>query len=121
MSNTNQVEKKDKLEHLFELQKTLQKRIEKIDKLPAVMPEKIPMQVTALIGEIGEILEEFQAWKAWRKNPPDYDREKLLLEVVDAYHFIINIALYLGFDADDIYDSFTKKNKVNHNRQDDNY
>ena len=107
---------------LFELQKKLQARYyNDIDELPKEMPEKIPMQITSLVAELGEILEENQKWKSWRKKVPSVNYENLLVEVVDAFHFLINIALFLGFDSNDVYNKFIEKNKENNERQNRDY
>jgi len=125
-TNADMVEKmvykrpNDTLGTLFELQKVFQRRVYGVD-LPCELPEKLPMQVTALIAEIGEILELNQKWKSWKKNPAEYNRKEMLFEIVDAFHFLINIALFSGFDADKIFDAFLNKNKINHERQDKNY
>ena len=111
----------DTLSTLFELQKVFQRRVYKLKKIPDNLPKLLPMQVTSLIAEIGEILELNQKWKSWKKNPADYDRDEMLFEVVDAFHFLINIALFLDFDADEVFDAFLKKNKINHERQNKNY
>jgi len=42
-------------------------------------------------------------------------------EYVDALHFFITIAIINGWTAEDIYEAYTKKNKVNHIRQSNNY
>ena len=121
LEKTNYKQPNDTLGTLFELQKVFQRRLYGIKKLPDNRPEQLPMQVTSLIAEIGEILELNQKWKSWKKNPVDYDRNEMLFEVADAFHFLINIALFLDFDADEIFDAFLKKNKINHERQDKNY
>jgi dimeric dUTPase (all-alpha-NTP-PPase superfamily) len=36
-------------------------------------------------------------------------------------HFIISASLVLGLTADDFYNAYLEKNKINHNRQDSNY
>lgn len=114
--------KNDTLGKLFELQKKFQSRLYSgAPKLPKEIPEEIPLQITALIAELGEILEENQKWKRWRKNSPCVDYENLLTEVVDAFHFLINIALFLGFDSNDVYDRFIEKNKKNIERQNSDY
>jgi len=109
----------DKLEHLFGLQKEFQKRVNNVD-LPDVYPQHVPMTVTSINAELGEILEEYQEWKDWKENT-SYDSWELLYEIADLWHFIINLTLYLGFDAQDVFDAFCKKNKINHDRQDSNY
>ena len=74
-----------------------------------------------MAAELGEILEENQKWKNWRKKVPPVNYENLLVEVVDAFHFLINIALFLGFGADEVYSKFIEKNKENLHRQNNNY
>lgn len=114
--------KNDTLGKLFELQKKLQTRYyNDVDELPKEMPEKIPIQITSLIAELGEILEENQKWKNWRKKVPSVDYENLLIEIVDAFHFLINITLFLGFDSHDVYNKFIEKNKENNERQNKGY
>jgi dimeric dUTPase (all-alpha-NTP-PPase superfamily) len=41
--------------------------------------------------------------------------------VVDLFHFLISLAQTLGMSADDVYQAYVKKNKVNHERQDSGY
>lgn len=109
-----------KLDHMFELQQVLQKRLHGTD-LPAMLPDKIPMTVTGIIAELGEILEEQQAWKDWKKNPKPIDKDNLDTEIADLWHFIINLTLYLGYDAETLYNCFIMKNATNHERQDGGY
>lgn len=108
------------LQEMFEKQKVLQERLYNVE-LPAMMPEKLPMQVTAMVAELGEVLEEQQAWKDWKKNPKPVDQDNLDTEVADLWHFLINLSLYLGYGADDVIRVFNKKNEANHVRQDNNY
>ncbi len=109
----------DRLEEMFNKQKIMQKRIRNHE-LPKRMPERYPMEVASIIAELGELLEEDQAWKDWKKNPKP-PGDNMPVEVADLWHFIINLTLYMGYDAHDVYDAFTAKNAVNHQRQDNNY
>lgn len=109
----------NKLQMLFNLQKNLQKRLNGVD-LPDLCPQHIPMTVTSINAEVGEILEEYQGWKDW-KDDVTFDSWNLLYEVVDLWHFIINLTLYLGFDANDVFEAFCKKNQINHERQNSDY
>lgn len=112
----------DKLDTMFKLQKDFQLRVEDdVDKVPERRMDKIPMQVTGLVAEVGEILEEEQNWKSWRKNAPEIDEDNLKMEVIDAWKFLMNITLYLGYDADDVFEEFLDKDEVNHERQNNNY
>lgn len=78
------------------------------------------MTVTSIISELGEVLKEYQGWKDWKRKKVT-NEENLLIEIVDLWHFIINLSLYLGYDSDEIYNGFLTKNKINHDRQDKNY
>jgi len=41
--------------------------------------------------------------------------------VVDLFHFLISLAQVLGMSADDVFNSYVKKNEVNFQRQDSGY
>lgn len=108
------------LQRMFDKQKVLQKRLFDID-LPQMMPERLPMAITSIIAELGEVLEEQQGWKDWKKHPKPVNKENLDTEIADIWHFVINLTLYLGYDAKELMDCFMKKNATNHVRQDNNY
>lgn len=116
----DKLETEDRLAELFNLQKKMQKRINN-DDLPAMKPERIPMTVTSIVAEVGEILEDQQRWKDWKQDFKDVDYNNLAMEVADLWHFVINLTLFLNMDADDLYEEFVDKNKVNHWRQDNGY
>ena len=116
----DELEDEDRLAELFNLQKTFQNRLSGVD-LPAMKPDKIPMAVTSLIAEVGEILECQQRWKDWKKDFEEIDYNNLTMEIADMWHFVINLTLFLNMDADDLYQEFSVKNKINHDRQDSNY
>lgn len=116
----DKLENEDRLAELFNLQKVFQKRLNG-DELPAMKPDRIPMTVTSIIAEVGEILENQQRWKDWKTNFGNIDYNNLSMEVADMWHFVINLTLFLNMDADDLYQEFTSKNEVNHERQNNNY
>ena len=43
------------------------------------------------------------------------------IEVIDLLHFLISLAQVLGMSAEDVFDLYTKKHKLNHKRQDEGY
>ena len=90
------------LHEMFHRQKVLQKRLNGSE-LPKMTPEQLPMTVTSIIAELGEVLEEQQAWKSWKQNPKPVDQKNLDTEIADVWHFVVNLSLYLGYDAHDIY------------------
>ena len=111
----------DSLVQMFEKQKEFQKLLTGIE-LPKKDYTQLNYTMTALIAELGEVLQADKNWKNWKRTKDaNVDREALLDEVVDVYHFIINMTLYLGFDANDVINKFFEKNKVNFERQNNNY
>lgn len=111
---------KDKLEDMFERQIYFLNKYF-AHKLPKRIPKEIPLTITSIIAELGEILEVYQTWKNWRKEYPKINEEDLFLEIVDLWHFIINLTLFLGLDANKLYKTFLLKNKINHERQQNKY
>lgn len=73
----------------------------------------------AMQQEIAELIDSVP-WKWWAKYQK-FDEQNARVEVVDLFHFLISIAQALGMSADDVYDAYVKKNKVNHERQDTGY
>lgn len=79
----------------------------------------IKKQTLHCIDELCEMLHEIPFYKEWKK----YDEvsipsmlSKAKEELIDAIHFIINIALGLGMSVDDIYSQFMHKNNENMRR-----
>ena len=110
---------KDKLDDIFDKQIHLQSRIHYGDRrLPDVQLDKIPMTVTSIVAELGEILHAQHGWKDYHQSTVPIRKKDLDLEVADLWHFVINLTMQLGYSAEETYDCFLKKNKINHERQD---
>lgn len=71
-------------------------------------------------------------WKKWKKNHDelrneplstlsDFERKELMFEVVDAFHFMLNELLALGFTSQDLFVYYYIKNAENFRRQKDGY
>ncbi len=73
----------------------------------------------AMQQELAELTDSVP-WKWWAKYQK-FDSQNARVEVVDLFHFLISIAQVLGMSADDVYDAYVKKNRVNHERQDSGY
>lgn len=109
----------DQLNEIFELQRALQERLGNKPESLLYNQGLITVNSIALIDEVIEALRE-TPWKPWKRNQqlnPDRFRE----EIVDAWHFLINLSLCAGFDADTLAAAFKNKNVVNHKRQDKGY
>lgn len=111
----------DKLEEIFSLQDELNSRIGVVTQgLDDEEQRKwILNYVRAMQQELAELTDSVP-WKWWAKYQ-EYDKQNARVEVVDLFHFLISLAQVLGMSADDVYDAYLKKNKVNHQRQDSGY
>ena len=110
----------DKLDELFELQKALNARIGV--SVGASEDEKTKWILNysrAMQQELSELIDSVP-WKWWAKYQ-QFDEQNAKVEVVDLFHFLISLAQVLGMSPDDLYEAYTKKNKVNHKRQDSGY
>jgi len=80
---------------------------------------------TALIKELGEALDEV-GWKPWATDR-SLDHEKFMREMVDAFHFFMNMMLAASPDdspseiAEEFSQMYQAKHAVNAQRQADGY
>lgn len=111
----------DMLETLFQKQTELNHRI-------GVHPEKMSEadQQTwllhycrAMTQEIAELTDSVP-WKWWARYQK-FDRQNAKVEVVDLLHFLISAAQVLGMSAQDVFQAYLQKHKVNVARQDSGY
>jgi dimeric dUTPase (all-alpha-NTP-PPase superfamily) len=111
----------DKLEEIFSLQDELNSRIGVVTQgLDDEEQRKwILNYIRAMQQELAELTDSVP-WKWWAKYQ-EFDKQNARVEVVDLFHFLISLAQVLGMSADDVYDAYLKKNKVNHQRQDSGY
>ena len=115
----------DILVDLFEMQESFQKSLG--NKLPSGMMEiisknnidNVKIQIFALVNEAMEALNEIP-WKPWKKNQK-FDLEKFRIELIDIFHFLINLFIFSGFGPYGVKRYFIKKNKINIQRQIDEY
>lgn len=112
---------KDKLEELFEMQESLNRRI-------GISPYELDEEdqkkwllnyTRAASQELAELVDSVP-WKWWAKYQ-EFDVQNARVEVIDLFHFIISMAQVLGMTAEDVHGLYMKKNKVNFDRQDSGY
>lgn len=111
----------DKLEEIFDLQKELNERIG-VNLANLGEEEKtawILNYTRAMQQELAELIDSVP-WKWWAKYQK-FDEQNAKVEIVDLFHFLISLAQVMGMNADDIYEAYLKKNKVNHERQNAGY
>jgi len=106
---------KDKLDVIFEMQKSLNDFITNSRNLQYTQEEWIQKRAIALIEEVTEVLNEVNY--KWWKNPKPRNDEHLKEELVDVLHFFVGMCIDAGLSADEMYDIYLKKNKENFDRQ----
>jgi hypothetical protein len=68
--------------------------------------------------ELGEFIQELP-WKPWKNDAgrPDADaRERAVEELIDVLHFVLNLALAMRIDGDELIGAYTLKHQVNMRR-----
>lgn len=111
----------DMLKEIFRLQADLNLRIG-VDtaNMPAEKKtEWILNYCRALSQETAELTDSVP-WKWWAKYQT-FDKQNARVEVVDLFHFLVSLAQVLDMTADDVFQAYVQKNKVNIKRQDDGY
>tara|TARA_B100001939_G_C16676658_1_gene502611 strand:- start:305 stop:682 length:378 start_codon:yes stop_codon:yes gene_type:complete len=111
----------DKLEEIYELQKSFTERFFKEKQnltLEAVRNDKNRLvkwnkeYILALIAEATEVLNEVD-WKMHKQmDLPTDARERLLEESIDVMKFLLGLMIVNGFSLDDIYNMFKSKSQV---------
>ncbi len=129
---------KDMLNTMFEMQEALNTKIGRPslrwkDKIKEEDHHALLIagwRLDDLIKAVSSELEELRNctyWKHWQKEALEGNRYKIhdlkeaKKEVIDLLHFFISIALWVGMDAEEMYDLYVKKNKINFKRIDNNY
>ena len=112
----------DMLKEMFRMQTELNKRIGV--NTPDKMTEEDQIKwilnyCRAMTQEIAELTDSVP-WKWWAKYQT-FDKQNARVEVVDLFHFLISLAEILGMNAEDVFEYYTQKNKVNFKRQETGY
>jgi len=108
----------DMLREMFLKQLDLQKKLGVSNEIVGNQ-EYINIQALALIDEIMEALRE-TPWKPWKKNQ-EFNQAKFKEELIDAWHFLINLSLSAGMTSLEVFERYLAKNKTNYNRVEENY
>ena len=103
--------KGDKLALMF--QKQL--KFAKLLKTKPEGQEYINIAILAIICESMEALQNTE-WKPWKASKV-FNKVKFKEEIIDIWHFLINLSLAAGFDENTLYKAFLRKNDINIQRQ----
>jgi dimeric dUTPase (all-alpha-NTP-PPase superfamily) len=111
----------DRLDELFRLQKELNERIGvHTDRMTA--PERQQWLLNycrAMNQEVAE-LTDCVPWKWWAKYQ-QLDQQNARVEIVDLFHFLISAAQVMEMSPDELFAAYTKKHRVNLDRQASGY
>jgi hypothetical protein len=122
----------DKLDTMFLLRREFMEKLR--NKIPDSYPN-LPLDLTSKadqqfcrdmmlrgVEEMFEALQELKNWKPHRKTEvEDFDKDKFLEEIVDAFNYFFSIIIMTDYSANELYDAYVKKDKVIHERLDDGY
>ncbi len=120
----------DKLDILFDKQNELfKKQLENsaaVNKMKNLYDIKEPfdgyrifMLSTALLHEAVELQRETN-WKWWKKETKT-DIDKVQGEIIDIWHFMIQVSIEAGLDSKKIVEKYMEKNRENLARQERGY
>jgi dimeric dUTPase (all-alpha-NTP-PPase superfamily) len=113
----------DRMQQMLDMQRDLQLRINAGHTIEAHTPEEkmeaFRTNVLACTDELHEALDE-TGWKPWATSN-HLNRDAFHSEMVDAWHFFMNLMLHGEMSMDDLYRGYMAKNAVNHRRQIDGY
>lgn len=118
----------DKLDMMFKKQKELQERLGTFKKIKTVKDKQafINQMGIAIVEEAIEILRatpyknpSFVKF-GWKKNQT-MNKSLFKEEIVDLWHFLINMAMIAEMGPNEFFSIYCKKNKINFIRQKNKY
>jgi dimeric dUTPase (all-alpha-NTP-PPase superfamily) len=107
----------DKLDYIFKMQEDLQKRLGYNYK--EFNNNYFNLMFIGAITELCEMLEKTK-WKPWKKSANN-DITEIQKEIIDAWHFLINLSIHAGMSSDYLFNMYINKNNINHERQKNGY
>lgn len=124
------IDKEDNLQYMMDKQKIFQ---ESLNKKFSEMNDKertifIKEHTLWTVDELHEMIHELPWVKPWSKKYENWDKDKLdeqwklsKEELIDAWHFLLNITIALGLNSNDVLEMYKEKNTINIKRQQDGY
>ena len=117
----------DKLDKLFDLQKKFQIRLKNIPfESFSDRQQFINLMTISCCDELLEALRE-TSWKnpqyikhGWKKTQ-EFNEGAFKEELIDVWHFLINLSLAAGLTSSELYEAFLSKHQENNERQDNKY
>lgn len=119
----------DMLETMYEMQFNLQNKLGTINKFkesPAMKQQYINQMILAIQEETIEIMRE-TAYKnpdfvpfGWKKEQI-FNKEKFKEEIVDLFHFFLNLCIVADMNPNELFKKYINKNLKNCKRKNDGY
>ncbi len=64
-----------------------------------------------------EALQHLKNWKPHRTTEvKEFDKEEFLEEIVDAFNYFFSLLILVGFDDEDLFEAYKKKDAIIHDR-----
>jgi len=119
----------NELEYMFKMQKAFQDKVDQRYKSTNLKERAAFLRDHFVFcnQEMQEMLYELPYFKPWKDYSKMTDEEieeaynKAKEEIIDAWHFFINIMLGLGMTAEELFTRYLNKHKENIRRQDEGY
>jgi dimeric dUTPase (all-alpha-NTP-PPase superfamily) len=108
----------DILKTIFKLQKDLAAVITSA-RYPQTKEERVSSLATAIVHEAVEV-QMLTNWKWW-KQPTEFNETQAREEVIDLWHFLIQMSIELGMTPNEILKEYLKKNQINKERKQNGY
>lgn len=113
----------DKFNQMYEMQKELQARFNDGRTIEEFSPEEHVAELMpnafALFAETFEAMNEV-GWKPWASSR-HFNKTAFHSEMVDAFHFFLNLMLHGDMTPRDLFEGYVAKNLKNHERIDEGY
>ena len=72
--------------------------------------------------EMFEALQHLKNWKPHKKTETlNINRDEFLEEIVDAFNYFFSLVILAGFDENDLYEAYLKKDSIIHDRLNNGY
>ena len=123
----------DRLVEIFKRQTRLEEKYKDIEIKNGALVLPLPLDVHTFQGQVrikdlifriaDELFESSNCLrnKAWKTTHVATDEAHFREELIDGFHFYVQLFIELGMSAEDVYQLYCKKNKVNQFRQGSNY
>ena len=116
---------------MFDLQERFMRRLADIDHSFPEWPLDISKKQSQLecrdlafnsMGELFEAVQELKNSKKHRQTDvSEFDRQKFLEELVDAFKYFLEILIFVGITPDEFFEAYCKKDAVINKRIDESY